>query len=67
MRFASWSANLEIARSDDVVRNCMCHIRENVVVAAPCHAVAEVLEENAQSQNIDGGLHAIVVGLGEGM
>ena len=41
----------------------MYYIRENVVVLASCYAVAKVLEENAQ----DGGLHAIVVGLGEGM
>ena len=45
----------------------MCYTRENVVVSAPCYAVAEVLEENAQSQGIGGGLHAIVVDLGEDM
>ena len=63
LRFASWSANLEIVRSDDVDRNCMHHARENVVILASCYVVAEVLEENAQ----DGGLHAIVVDLGENM
>ena len=36
-------------------------------VFAPCYVFAEALEENAQSQNIDGGLHATVVGLGENM
>ena len=54
---------MEIVRSDDVVRNCMCYIRENVVVAASCYVVAKVLEEGAQG----GGLHAIVVDLGENM
>ena len=67
LRFASWSANLEIARSDGVVRNCMCYTRENVVVVAPCYVVAEVLEEGAQPQNVDGELHAIVMDLGENM
>ena len=63
LRFASWSAGLEIARSDDVVRNCMHCTREGVVVVAPCYAVAGALEEGAQG----GGLHAIVMDLGENM
>ena len=63
LRFASWSANLEIVRSGDVVRNCMYYIRENVVVVASCYVVAEVLEENIQ----DVELHAIVMDLGENM
>ena len=54
---------MENVRSDDDARNCMCYIRENVVVVASCYVVAEVLEENAQ----DAGLHAIVVDLGENM
>ena len=54
---------MEIARSDDVVRNCMCYTRENVVVAASCYAVAEVLEEGVQG----GKLHAIAMDLGENM
>ena len=45
----------------------MHHARENVVVIASCYIVAEVLEENAQSQSVDGGLHAIVMDLGENM
>ena len=49
LRFASWSANLEIVRSDDVDRNCMCCARENDVVLASCYVVAKVLEENVQS------------------
>ena len=49
LRFAPWSAGVEDARRDDVDRNCMCHTREGVVVFASCYAVAEVLEENAQS------------------
>ena len=36
------------------------------VAMRPC-AVAEALEENVQSQGIDGGLHAIAVGPGENM
>ena len=45
----------------------MYYIRENVVVVASCYAVAKVLEENVQSQNIGGGLHAIAMDLGENM
>ena len=54
---------MEMVRSDDVDRSCMHCIRENAVVLASCYVVAKVLEENAQ----DGGLHAIVVDLGEDM
>ena len=57
---------MEIARSDDANRNCVHCARENAAAFAPCYAVAEVLEEGAQSQGIGGGLHAIVVGPGEG-
>ena len=54
---------MEIARSGGADRNCMCYARENVVVVASCYAVAEVLEEGVQG----GGLHAIVMDLGENM
>ena len=67
LRFASWGANVEGARRDDVDRSCMHHARENVAAFASCYAVAEVLEEGAQSQGVGGGLHAIVVDLGENM